>query len=447
MFVNKSNAQKVTDNKNKPMTRLLIVLDASQSMYGYWQSDVKFSVASRLLTNIIDSLDKLENVELALRVYGHQKEYPPQDCDDSKLEVPFAPKNSYAIKKRLRTIIPRGTTPIAASLEAAADDFPPCSDCRNIIILITDGIEECDGDPCAVSRALQKNGIILKPFVIGIGRDFRDDYDCVGTYFDASSEISFHKALKIVISQALNSTTAQVNLLDIYDKPTETNVNMTFYDHNNGQIKNNFIHTFNSFGVPDTMVLDPLVTYDIVVHTIPSVRKDSIKLIPGKHNIIPIKTPQGQLELKVSNKKNLLKNLQCLVRQNEQMKTLHVQEFGSTETYLTGSYDLEVLCLPRLYINDVKVNQSHTTTVEIPEPGLVSFYFPYLGYGSLYKEENNQLELIYNLDPNSTKESVILMPGNYRVVFRSKKINRSFYTRVQRFSIEPGMSKQVRIAY
>ena len=41
------------------------------------------------------------------------------------------------------------------------------------MILITDGIEECGGDH-AISIALQKKGIVLKPFVIGVGLDFKE---------------------------------------------------------------------------------------------------------------------------------------------------------------------------------------------------------------------------------------------------------------------------------
>jgi Ca-activated chloride channel family protein len=65
-----------------------------------------------------------KNLELALRVYGHTKRYPPQDCDDTRLEVPFGRGNNFAIKKRLEEISPSGTTPIARSLEACGGDFP-----------------------------------------------------------------------------------------------------------------------------------------------------------------------------------------------------------------------------------------------------------------------------------------------------------------------------------
>jgi Ca-activated chloride channel family protein len=148
-------------------TRILFLFDASQSMYARWETDTRFEIATKLLGNIVDSLHMLPNVETALRVFGHTKKFPPQDCDDTRLEVPFAKANAFRIKEKLSQIRPSGTTPIAQSLEQSGNDFPDAST-RNIIILITDGIEECNGDPCAVSRALQKKGIFLKPFVIGL---------------------------------------------------------------------------------------------------------------------------------------------------------------------------------------------------------------------------------------------------------------------------------------
>src|ERR1035438_2456578 len=72
--------------KPKPITRILFVFDASQSMYGRWQSDTKFNIASRLFSNILDSLKNIKNLQLALRVYGHQKQFPPQDCSDTRSE-------------------------------------------------------------------------------------------------------------------------------------------------------------------------------------------------------------------------------------------------------------------------------------------------------------------------------------------------------------------------
>jgi Ca-activated chloride channel family protein len=438
------NAQQEKE-KPPPLTRILFVLDGSQSMYGRWQSDIKMNIAQNLLSNLLDSLKDVENIQLALRVYGHQKTYPPQDCNDTRLVVPFADKNAMRIKNQLRYIKPKGTTPIAFALEQAAGDFPDCDNCRNIIILITDGLEECGGDPCAVSRDLQKRGIALKPFVIGIGRNFREAFDCVGTYFDASSEEQFSKALDLVISQALNSTTAQVNLLDAYNKPTETNVNMTFYDHISGQVKYNFIQTLNSKGVPDTLLLDPLVTYDVVVHTLPPVRVDSIKITPGQHTIIPVVTPQGRLRLKMEGTSLSSRNLQAIVRQNGKMETINIQHFGQTENYIIGDYSLEILCLPRIYIDEINVAQSSTTTVEIPVPGIAVIQKSAQGYGSLYAKQNNELIWIYNFRENPVQESLILQPGKYMVVFRAKYANRAAFSIEKSFRVISGKTTNVKI--
>jgi Ca-activated chloride channel family protein len=105
---------------------------------------------------------------------------------------------------------------------------------------------------------------------LGLDESLKRTFECVGRYFDATNETMFRDALNIVISQALNNTTLQVNLLDVNRNPTETNVNMTFYDTFTGQDKYNYIHTLNSKGNPDTLVIDPLPVYKIVAHTITS---------------------------------------------------------------------------------------------------------------------------------------------------------------------------------
>lgn len=431
--------------KPKPTTRILFIFDASQSMLGRWQSDTKFNIAKRIMSELLDSLAGVKNVELALRIYGHQTHFPPQDCKDTKLEVPFGPDNAQKIKAKLRSVTPRGTTPLAYSLEQSATDFTPCGNCRNIVVLITDGIEECSGDPCAVSRMLQKNGIVLKPFIVGIGQDFNKAFHCVGTYFDATTEKDFKKALDVVISQALNSTTAQVNLLEASGKPTETDVPMTFYDAASGKIMYNFVHTMNNRGVPDTLVLDPLVTYNVVVHTIPPVHADSIVIIPGKHTIIAADAPQGSMQLKMAGTGNASRGLQCLVHPKGSMEILNVQNFGETEKYITGVYDLQVLSLPRLFIPNVEIKQSHTATIEIPEPGIAVIRKSVFGYGSLMVEDKNQLTWVYNLDDSNIMETLYLQPGTYRIIFRPKTARQTIYTVEQRFVIESGKTTDVQM--
>ncbi len=152
-------------------TRILFLLDGSGSMYAKMQNETRISAAKRLLGNMVDSLRNVPDLEIALRIYGHRSPSSAQDCKDTKLEVPFAPDNHDEMLGVIKGLTPKGTTLIAYSLQEAAYDFPKEDNVRNVIILITDGLEECAGDPCAISEALQRQGIILKPFIIGVGGD------------------------------------------------------------------------------------------------------------------------------------------------------------------------------------------------------------------------------------------------------------------------------------
>lgn len=439
----------LAQEKSAVQNRILFVFDGSQSMFGHWESGMKIDIAKHMLNELLDSLKNVENLDLAFRAYGHQSPYisgSQRDCKDTKLEVPFNSGGAWEIKKALEKIQPKGTTPIAYSLEQSAKDFTPCVNCRNMIILITDGIEECYGDPCAVSMALQSKGIVLKPFVIGIGLDLElvDRFKCIGTYFNANTERSLKDVLNVVISQALNPTSVQVNLLDSNGEPNETDVNMTFYDLNSGKMTYNLIHTMNHRGVPDTLSIDPLASYRMKVHTVPSVQKDSIELTPGIHNIIAVDAPQGDLIMKVQGKHDY-ENLQAIVRQRGEMSTLTSQKVGRKQRYLVGTYDLEILTLPRMYVSDVNVAQSTTTTVEIPQPGMAHIMRKSKGVGDVFVKDGNTLNWVYSLDPELTSESIPLQPGNYKVVFRPTGSKRSFYTLEQDFTIFSGKSQLVEL--
>ena len=427
-----------------PENRILFIFDASQSMHGNWESDKKINIARKYLTQLIDSLENVDNVKMALRVFGHQSDVPPQDCNDTKLEVPFKDNNAPEIRQKLRYLTPRGTTPIANSLILAEGDFPPCSNCRNIIILITDGVEACDGDPCQASMSLQKKGIVLKPFIIGIGIDpnFEKTFECVGQFYNTPNEKKFSEVLEVVISKALNSTTAQVNLLDIYGKPTETDVNITFFDSFSGKVRYNFVHSMNYKGNPDTLFVDPLVTYNLVVQTLPAVKKSDVKLNEGNHNIIGIDAPQGSLNI-ICSGSNLYKDLKILVRESGKSEIVNIQNCGLSERYIVGNYDLEILSLPRIIVENVKIDQSSTTKVDIPKPGIANFSIPSTGFASLYQETSDTLKWIYNFEQKSTRPSLILQPGDYRVIYRPKNIKESIYTIKKQFSIKSGSSHTI----
>ncbi len=437
--------------KDVQTTRILFIVDASNSMNGFWNNQPKIVVARKLMGQVLDSLNGIPNLQLGLRAFGNEKNYlAGQDCSDMQLIVPIASNSANRIKAAMNDKIrPRGTTIIAGSLEQCANDFRSCptGNCKNVVILLTDGEEECEGDPCAVSRALQSQNIFLKPFIIGVGLDesAKQSFNCVGNYYDATDERRFKEVLGIVISQALNNTSVQVNLLDQGDAPTETNVNMTFYDHHSDQVVYNYVHTMNSRGNPDTLSLDPVHTYRIVAQTIPPQSIDSVVITPGKHNIVGIKTPQGTLEFKMAGVNLESASIPVIIREKDKMNTLNVQMFGELTRYITGNYDLEILTLPRTYINDINISQNHTTTIEIPQPGIATFMMSARGYGSVYKQTSKGLEFVTNLSQNKDKETLSLQPGDYVSVFRPKQARESIFTVERPFKIVSGASVAIKL--
>ncbi len=424
-------------------TRILFLLDGSGSMLAKWGNTYRIAVAKRMLADFVDSLQVNENLELALRVYGHQYDRRLKRCDDSRLEVPFSKNNHETIKNFLKTIAPKGTTPIAYSLAEAAKDFPTRSDIRNIIIIITDGIESCDGDPCEVSLQLQRKNIFLKPFIIGIGMDkkFEEQFGCMGNFYDATDIAGFRHALNTALHQSLDKTTVSVELLDIDDKPKETDVNISFINNFTQTSAFEFVHYRDRLGRPDTVEIDPVLTYDIVVNTIPPITKKGVNFIAGQHNVLSVKAPQGYLSLYLPGYTEYKDGIIAILKKPGNPEILTTFNVPGKEKLLVGKYDVTVNTIPKRTFKNVQINQSATTALNLKKPGVVNFVVTSPGIGSLYEIfEDGSQQWIHNLNPELLRNVITMQPGNYKAVFRSEKAKGSKFTVIKEFTIREGSS-------
>lgn len=429
-----------------PLTRVLIIFDASNSMSGKFKDEKKISIAKKIAYQLLDSLSKIPNIQLALRVYGSTVKYPPGDCNDSKLIIPFKPNNINEIKQYIQTIQPTGITPIEHSLIQSAGDFPDNKTLNNII-LITDGIEECKGDPCKARQFLESQGIIFKPFIIGIGLNNQQaqTFNCVGNYLDAEQKDLYRNISQIIEQQKLNKTTVQVNLLDIAGRPLETDVNITFYDAKKNQYVYNYVHALNEINNPDTLILPSHITYKLVAHTIPPAESANTTLNEGTHNIIPINTPQGALI--ISREKgnfNFNDKIRVVVRNVKSKEIYNVQNLNIPEKYLTGTYEINILTLPKIQ-KTVEILPAKTSTISVPSAGELKIQSLEAGDGSIFlKNNNNKLEWICNLS-SGTEQTYYLLPGNYKIVWRAKSMRSSIYTIQKDFEIKPNQSYLIKL--
>jgi Mg-chelatase subunit ChlD len=149
-----------------------IVVDASRSMWGQIYGEAKMTIAKNILQDV--SYWFPEDLDLALRAYGSTSPSESNNCGDSTLLVPFAEYNREPIRSAISGLRPTGQTPIAYALDQAARDFGSLQSDR-AVVLVTDGIESCGGDPARAARELSEQGIMVHVIGFGLGNAADED--------------------------------------------------------------------------------------------------------------------------------------------------------------------------------------------------------------------------------------------------------------------------------
>jgi Mg-chelatase subunit ChlD len=175
-----------------PMVEL--ILDASGSMNGRLKGgEMKIEAAKRAVEELVKNLPP--EMDLAFRAYGHQSPRDKKDCQDTEVLTGFAPvsQNREQVLSKARSLKAQGYTPITYVLTLAAEDFPKDSPGDKTIVLVSDGKETCQGDPCAAAQALAESGARLVVHTVGFGVDevTKSQLECIaratgGKYFGAS---------------------------------------------------------------------------------------------------------------------------------------------------------------------------------------------------------------------------------------------------------------------
>jgi Ca-activated chloride channel family protein len=295
---------------------------------------------------------------------------------------------------------------------------------------------------------LQKQGIFLKPFVIGIGmdNDFESQFGCMGSFYDAANIRAFKNALNKALFQSLEATTVSIELLDETGKGTETNVNVSLINHFTQIPAFEFVHFRDAAGRPDSVEIDPVLTYDVVVNTIPPVRREKINLRAGTHNVIEISSPQGYLQISQQGTTEYENGVLALIREPGMPDILTTMNLPSSEKLLVGQYEVVLTTLPRKTFQRVEVRQGQTTKLALEQPGVVNFVATSRGFASIYEIlEDGSQRWIYNLNPQILRTTLAIQPGSYKIVFRAESAKGSKYTSIQDFEVDPGSSLNMRL--
>lgn len=196
---------------------VMLVLDASGSMAAddAGGGSTRMEAARAALTGAVDNLP--DDARVGLRVYGateSNKEKTEAACTDTQVAVPLGPADPDALATAVAEVEPSGFTPISHALTQAADDLGD-ADNRHII-LVSDGEETCDPDPCETVEQLTEDGIAVQIDTVGYGVEAaaQGQLRCLaettgGTYLDAPDAGSLEVALDKLSTRALRGFSVQ----------------------------------------------------------------------------------------------------------------------------------------------------------------------------------------------------------------------------------------------
>jgi Ca-activated chloride channel family protein len=192
-------------------SKAIIVFDASGSMYGQVPGGVKIDIAKKAVSDIVGTADP--SMELGLMAYGHRKK---GDCEDIELLVPPQAGSSAAILKAVAALEPKGKTPLTAAVIQAAK-YLKFEEAKASVILVSDGVETCDKDPCMAAEELERLGIDFTCHVIGFDLKPGESsgLECLakktgGMYLAAKDAASLKSSLEVAMKQVAKPVTTLV---------------------------------------------------------------------------------------------------------------------------------------------------------------------------------------------------------------------------------------------
>jgi len=182
--------------------RTIIVMDGSGSMWGQIDGRPKLEIARETVADVVGKLPA--NQTLGLIAYGHRRK---GDCKDIELIVPPAPGTSGKVLNAVNDMRFLGMTPLSEAVRQAAQALRHTEQAATVV-LVTDGLETCNLDPCAVANELEKSGVNFTAHVIGFGltRDEGAKVACLATntggrYLQASDGAALSAALRQAVSE------------------------------------------------------------------------------------------------------------------------------------------------------------------------------------------------------------------------------------------------------
>lgn len=182
---------------------MVFILDASGSMWGQVEGKAKMAIAKEVMKGLVEDLPDGMNVGLV--AYGHRKK---GDCKDVEELVALTPVDKKGVVAKVNAISPKGMTPITLSITETVKPLKS-REGETTVVLVSDGKETCEGDPCALVKELKASGVKFTMHVVGfdVTPEETKQLECIakaggGEYFAAKNAGEFKKAAEKVVEKA-----------------------------------------------------------------------------------------------------------------------------------------------------------------------------------------------------------------------------------------------------
>jgi len=191
----------------------LFILDASGSMWGQIKGKPKISIAKEVMSKLVPDLP--DNSRIGLIAYGHRRK---GDCNDVETLVKLGGNHKQPVLNAVKGLNAKGKTPLTRSVNQAIAMLRS-EENRSTVVLVSDGIESCGGDPCAAVKAAKASGVNFILHTVGFGLIKKESaqLQCMakaggGQYFQANNaEELLKSARKAVQPMGTLKLTVKVN--------------------------------------------------------------------------------------------------------------------------------------------------------------------------------------------------------------------------------------------